>query len=218
MKLLKLSQQDLNLRTAELQKAIGASVAPTDEQVGQCKQVSEEQGRLADTVLQPLGAEKETDKPLLEIGRQMRQSEQRISHNDAGPETQGLQRQIVANLDRLIQQARQNAKSRSPGENQGQSVAQRTPEGTPPIQEGPAGEQRPGSKPAVAGSKRPSGEGKDRKPDMDAMRAAVKRHWGELPEHARQQMRQWPVEEFPPKYEVLIEEYFRRLSEEKGAR
>lgn len=50
------------------------------------------------------------------------------------------------------------------------------------------------------------------------MRAAVSRHWGQLPEHARQQMRQAPFEEFPPKYELLIEEYFRRLSEEEGTR
>ena len=46
--------------------------------------------------------------------------------------------------------------------------------------------------------------------------AVIRRLWGQLPEHARGQMLQSPVEEFPPKYEVLIEEYFRRLAEEKG--
>jgi hypothetical protein len=44
----------------------------------------------------------------------------------------------------------------------------------------------------------------------------MKRLWGGLPERARQQMLQTPVEEFPPKYEEQIEQYFRRLAEEKG--
>ena len=53
---------------------------------------------------------------------------------------------------------------------------------------------------------------------MDEMRAMMKQLWGELPEHARQQMLQSPIEEFPPKYQSLIEAYFRRLAEEKGNR
>ena len=59
--------------------------------------------------------------------------------------------------------------------------------------------------------------GKARKPDIEETRAAMSRLWGELPARARQQMLQSPVEEFSPKYEVLIEEYFRRLAEEKGS-
>ncbi len=41
------------------------------------------------------------------------------------------------------------------------------------------------------------------------------RLWGQLPPRARQQILQPPVEEFPPKYETQIEDYFRRLAEEK---
>ena len=32
----------------------------------------------------------------------------------------------------------------------------------------------------------------------------------------RGQVQQWAVEDFPPKYEAMIEEYYRRLSEQKG--
>ncbi len=35
-----------------------------------------------------------------------------------------------------------------------------------------------------------------------------------LPQHDREQMLQLPPEEFPPKYELQIEDYFRRLAEE----
>ena len=45
----------------------------------------------------------------------------------------------------------------------------------------------------------------------------MKQLWGELPQRDREQMLQLPVEEFLPEYELLIEDYFRRLSEEKGA-
>jgi chlorite dismutase len=42
----------------------------------------------------------------------------------------------------------------------------------------------------------------------------MERLWYLLPQHAREQMLQSPAEEFAPKYELQIEEYFRRLSEE----
>ena len=50
---------------------------------------------------------------------------------------------------------------------------------------------------------------------MTRMRKVMEELWGELPPRQRQQMLQLPVEEFLPKYELLIEEYFRRLAEEK---
>ena len=40
----------------------------------------------------------------------------------------------------------------------------------------------------------------------------------ELPQHEREQMLQIPPEEFLPKYELQIEEYFRRLSQGEVAR
>jgi hypothetical protein len=52
------------------------------------------------------------------------------------------------------------------------------------------------------------------KPDMETARATMQRLWGQLPEHVRQKMLQTPIEDFPPKYERMIEEYYRRLSEE----
>ncbi len=72
------------------------------------------------------------------------------------------------------------------------------------------------AKAGVSSFSRPAGDGQARKPDRREIRAMIKRVWGGLPERARRQMLQSPVEEFPPKYEVLIEEYFRRLSEETG--
>ena len=65
-------------------------------------------------------------------------------------------------------------------------------------------------------SPRPPGKNVAKKSDAAAeTRDAMQRLWYLLPQHAREQMLQSPGEEFAPKYELQIEEYFRRLSEEK---
>jgi hypothetical protein len=42
----------------------------------------------------------------------------------------------------------------------------------------------------------------------------LKDAWGNLPEREREQMLQAPAEKFLPKYELLIERYYKRLAEE----
>jgi hypothetical protein len=217
-KLLKLLQQQINLHTERLQQALESLGKPTAEQARRYDQLSEEQGHLAGIAGRSPGAKEEQESPLREIARQMRQSQQRLSQNDSGAVTQSLQGRIVADLDRLIEQARQIGKSSLSGANQPQAAATGASGGPLPSKAGSSGQQTGGSNPAGASATRPSDDGKVRKADVEAMRAAVKQHWGELPERARQQMLQPPMEDFPPKYQLLIEEYFRRLSEEKGGR
>lgn len=53
--------------------------------------------------------------------------------------------------------------------------------------------------------------------DKGDIEAVVKGLWGHLPERSREQMMQSFSEEFLPKYELEIEQYYRRLSEESGA-
>ena len=44
----------------------------------------------------------------------------------------------------------------------------------------------------------------------------MKSLWGNLPVRSREQMLQSFSDEFLPKYEIEIEQYYRRLSEEQG--
>ena len=53
--------------------------------------------------------------------------------------------------------------------------------------------------------------------DKGDLEATVKDLWGHLPERSREQMMQSFSEEFLPKYELEIEQYYRRLSEENNA-
>lgn len=52
--------------------------------------------------------------------------------------------------------------------------------------------------------------------DKGEVNEMVKALWGHLPERSREQMLQSFSDEFLPKYELEIEQYYRRLSEEKG--
>ena len=113
LKLLKLLQQDINVRTLGLQQAIGPSPKPSDEQAGRCAELSEGQGRLADIMRQLVRPPQEEQGPPVEIAREMRNAQRRIKQTDLGLATQTLQGRIVAELDALIQQARKTAKSSS---------------------------------------------------------------------------------------------------------
>jgi hypothetical protein len=153
-------------------------------------------------------AEKEDDNPLLNIARNMFQVRQRMTQSDAGPATLNLQKQIVADLDLLIEQARKSA-----GQCSSSSSNSQQPPASPP-KTGASVSQKPGNKPATSSSPRPP-DNQRHKPDMEEMHSMMNNLWGELPAHVREQMLQSPVEEFIPKYEQLIEDYFRDLSGEK---
>ena len=157
----------------------------------------------------------EEDDPLLEIARRMRRVEGLMGRNDSSPATQNLQEKIVADLDRLLEQARRRSKQRKPGSSQPQQTASRRPIGQSQAKPA-AGGEKPSDRPSTTSTQRPAGSGQTRRPDMTRMRKVMEELWGELPPRQRQQMLQMPVEEFLPKYELLIEEYFRRLAEEKG--
>ena len=161
-------------------------------------------------------AESEEDNPLLEIARMMRQAEGRLDRHDAGSATQGLQRRIVADLNKLIEEARKAAKKSGAPASAAQRVASRAPVGQPPNRGAQPQGGQPSDKPAAQSNQRPRAAGEQPgQADLERVRAIIKDLWGELPERQREQMLESPPEEFLPKYELLIEEYFRRLSEEK---
>lgn len=217
LRLLRLLQQGVNLHTVQLHQALAPSSKPTEEQARQHVLLSQQQGQLADMVSSAT-VEKGSDNPLVTIGRRMREMQKRIAQSDLGPATQQTQQQIVADLERLIGQVQAAAKSSESTASRPQPATSRTPAGASTPKSSSKGDRKPSEKSSAPGSARPSGEGKPRRPDMDEMRAMMKQLWGELPEHARQKMLQAPVEEFPPKYEEMIEDYYRRLSEDEADR
>ena len=153
-------------------------------------------------------AEKESDNPVLDIARRMLDVQSRIADTDAGEKVQNEQKKIIADLDKLIEQAKKSCKCSGSCSNPKQSSS-RTPSSSAK-KPGQKPGNKPSDKPAQQSSQRPPDK-KTVKPDPAEMRNLIKDLWGELPPNVREQMLQNPTEQFVPQYESMIEEYYRRL-------
>ncbi|MBN2474134.1 MAG: hypothetical protein JXB62_05985 [Pirellulales bacterium] len=197
-------------------------VEPQDEQgrAGQSPAARDE--ALPGRLQRELGAAavSEDDNPLLEVARRMRTAEALIAQSELGRATLNVQQQIVVDLEELIKQARKQCKSggkpgTKPGAKQGQQVKSDTPAGPPIPKSGSGGGKQPG--PTIAGRQDTPNPAPApvQGVDMGQMQDVIRKLWGQLPQRERERMTQSPPEEFLPKYEFLIEQYYRRLAEEK---
>ncbi|HEY1600161.1 MAG TPA: hypothetical protein VGG64_11190 [Pirellulales bacterium] len=158
------------------------------------------------------------DNPLAKLNSEMREVESLIARHRADVQTQRRQAQIVRKLEELIRQAqkqRQGGNSSSSGGTNGkagQQTSDRRDVSQP--ERGPAHSQQSGDAPARESTKQ-AREDQVRKPDMADMRDVLKGVWGQLPERQREQMLQSYEEQFLPKYEQMIADYFRSLADEQ---
>jgi hypothetical protein len=149
----------------------------------------------------------EDDNLLLKVARSMRQIEGRIAQNDSGLTTRAQQQQIIDDLDRLIEQARKQCQGSKPSQ---KSSSNQPKKGSPG--------KKPGAKPGVAPMVK-TGNGESRQADRQRTQTLMQQLWDvALPPQQRKQLLQSPFDEFLPKYELLIEQYFRRLAEEEDQR
>jgi hypothetical protein len=130
--------------------------------------------------------------PLVDIGKRMQAASERMSRKDTSTATQNLQMSIARDLGELIKQA----ESRSARRNAVPRPANRSS-----TEAGEASSN--GDLPDVTAS-----DDERRKNLIDAV-------WGRLPERLRQQIQSPLQEEFLPRYERVIEDYYKRLSEEQ---
>ncbi|MEX2122147.1 MAG: hypothetical protein WD847_21385 [Pirellulales bacterium] len=148
--------------------------------------------------------------PLSQLSRRMREVESLIAQAQSDASIQEKQRTIVADLAKLIEEMRKRQQQQSSSSGKSQQTASRNQ----PQPGRPAG-SKPGQKPARDSSERLRND-KARKPDPAEMKALLKDVWGHLPARERQQMDQYMVEEFLPKYELEIEQYFKALAGQLG--
>jgi len=166
-------------------------------------------------LLRELGpaAVSEEKNPLLGVARWMREVEGLIAQTESGPKTQGLQKEIVANLEELIKKARSQCKKC--GSSQCSSkVASRRQVRQPQAKPSP-GRAKPSQKPVSEPATKP-GVGEAGGLSQSERKELIKAVWGELPEAEREQMLQWAGDQFLEKYRPLIEQYFKRLAEQRG--
>ena len=140
--------------------------------------------------------------PLRRVEAGMREAGKRLDQRDPGTVTQETQRQIVNELTTLIEQQMKQ------GGAAGKQQASQTPK--------PGDEQpKQGNKSAQSNGAGNTQESAGTSPSEDSTQRAMGEIWGHLPERLRQQMQNADAIEFLPQYRQLIEDYYRRLSEEQ---
>lgn len=143
--------------------------------------------------------------PFVRLGQRMRRAGRMIGEGETSQPTQQLQREIVDEIALLIEKLKKQKKQSSK-----QSSQQGRPKPGPRKRE--PGDQ-PSNKPAEDSEDR-VGESSEVVVETPEMQDFIREVWGHLPERVRQQMQNASVERFLPKYEKLIEEYYKRLAED----
>jgi hypothetical protein len=151
-----------------------------------------------------MGNNPANENPLMRLNERMKQVERRIAQTHSDEKTQRLQKEISEDLSKLVAQLEQQCRQcKKPGSSAGrQQTSQSKPASKP--------SQQPGEKPASDSTSRTQERG-TAKIDPARLQEMLKDVWGHLPLHLRQQMEQSANEEFLPKYEAEISEYYRSL-------
>ena len=209
-----LDEQLLDDLEGDLLDNIPAPTGPTDEpEAGGEEESSELDKDLERKFGEDIGEAPEDD-PVAQIGRKMQIAQKRIAGADSSKKTQELQREIVGDLDQLIDDIRKRMKKSQQSSASGSKGSQRSKTPQPGQQAGRnPNEGRTSDRPAADSSER-LGAAEDHKVDMEAMQELLKSIWGDLPDRERERMLQLSVEEFLPEYSLMLEKYFRRLAEE----
>lgn len=175
----------------------------------------------ASTSLRSFGAQANpVSQSLARVQKNMQQAQSLLATRNANGKSGTAQRaspvqqEVLSDLDKLIfdlSKQCQCCNGQSPG---GQCDQ-------PPK---PGQNSKPGKSGAAAGRGRTAAPDSSNRLDSSAAKRAdkgevnemAKALWGHLPERSREQMLQSFSNEFLPKYEFEIEQYYRRLSEEEG--
>lgn len=207
-----------------LMTAIAAQAAEPNEQKGSAPKTNSLEAQLLDDLPPPSdgGSRPQNEKanakspagedigsagesnPLAAIGQRMRTVEARIARGDTSPDTQALQKQIINELAQLAAQAsKQEPGSSKAGNGRGSQSGSVGGNPTPGPPQDSTKRLDPGEIGAV---------------DTANVQDVIERYWGHLPEKMREQMQSSLSEEFLPKYQRVIEEYYKRLAEERRER
>jgi len=205
-----LTDKDVATPAARDAKSVGDTVAPTGKAPTDDSLDQELLKGLNDG--EDLGQPSEQN-PLGRLNQQMREVESRIAGSRSDRDTQQLQAKILQDLDVLIKETQKQCQGGNckPGQ---QTAGSRNAK--QPGKSSGAGQQ-----PAEGPARESTDKLRDKpaaRPDMADMKEVLKGVWGQLPEHQREQMLQSYEEQFLPKYEQMIADYFRSIAEPESTR
>jgi hypothetical protein len=181
-------------------------------------------------------AEEEMKELIARLHKNMDASEDRLAKRDPGDATRDIQKDILKDLDELIKQQQDqqdqdsqckngecdkdnpsssNTKNRkNASKKQGQSLAKNKPQGDPKKSPSDKTGKQTNSDANVSSDTVKLGSGKTNNKEIEMHKGI----WGHLPETQRQEMDAYARERFMPRYEELLRQYYRTLSEQTRKR
>lgn len=155
---------------------------------------------LATIMLIDMQTWKKDEKDLSNIVKLMDNSERRLDLNRPGKITQDIQKKIVFRLDELIKEKEAQAKGGA-----GQANGGNCPGGGKPG-------SSPGSGPPTSPMQDSNIGGGAGPGNLDGKIKAYQENWGKMPEHERARAIQELTRDLPPRYQIVIENYFKSLN------
>jgi hypothetical protein len=145
-----------------------------------------------------------TQDPFARIATKMQRSQQALQAGNSQEPTQDLQDEILFDLDALLKNMEKKCKGGNCNKPGSGSKSGSSSAGA-----------KPGQKPATDSSPRVGEPGKTAgADDKSSAEEALRAVWGHLPPKLREAMENVKSDEFLPKYDRLIEEFYRRLAEQ----
>jgi hypothetical protein len=145
--------------------------------------------------------------PLVDIGRRMKSVASRLDDERLDAQTKEMQKTILDDLAALMQECKkqcQGSGSGKPGSKSGKGS------------QGPQAGKSPATQAPSDTARNSSEKLRNRateRPERGALVNAMKESWGNLPERLRQELSNTNSDAFLPKYELMLEKYFKRLAE-----
>jgi hypothetical protein len=150
-----------------------------------------------------IGVESAQQDPLVGIGRRMRNVQSRLTDQKLDDQTSQMQKRILEDLAALLQECKncQGGGNGKPGSKSGK---------------GSQGGKSPAAQAPSDTARNSSDKLKNRQTergDLGALTSAMEESWGNLPQHVREHLGNVTSDAFLPKYELMLEKYFKRLGE-----
>lgn len=160
----------------------------------------------------------EESNPLERVVAGMRSASERIGQQDTGEQTRAIQEQVIRDLDKLIEQAKQQRKNPPPPRSPPSPRDQRQQRQPMPDasdqqeQAGNANSQKDRRQPEDSTER--ADQGSDRERERQRRQRFSIDVWGHLPPKLRQQLLNTYSDKVLPQYEDLVRRYYEALSEQ----
>lgn len=196
----------------------------SDEKPGPKKDESPKKKEAEPKDLPEPGEPAEKEKEILErLGKNVRESTERLGRKDTGEGTRQTQSDVVKDLDALIQQTRRqqqqpqdqqpNAGASGKRNSKNQQAGGKSSRSRSERKSRPGKPRNSPDQSAQANQSNKAGAGKNSEEGPSKIAEMYKERWGELPETLRMEMDAYSRERFMARYSELLKQYYSTIAE-----